>query len=95
VTLAIQDGYVMLDTAKDSPDWFITVGLNDHRVEPWMAAKLALEKMRAKHVVFIRAEAEAGHGIGSARDQTIEEWADIFAFLLNRFGDPDFQLPAK
>jgi prolyl oligopeptidase len=96
--LLAQDGYVMLDTAKDSPDWFITVGLNDHRVEPWMASKLAarvLEKMGGKHAVFIRAEAEAGHGVGSTRDQTIEEWADIFSFLLNRFGDPDFQLPAR
>jgi prolyl oligopeptidase len=96
--LLAQDGYVMLDAAKDSPDWFITVGLNDHRVEPWMSAKLAaraIEKMGATHVVLVRADAEAGHGIGSTRDQTIEEWADTFSFLLNRFGDPDFQLPAK
>lgn len=96
--LLAQDGYLMADTATDSPDWFITVGLNDRRVEPWMAAKLAakaLARFGDKHLVFIRADAEAGHGIGSTRDQTIEEWADTFSFLLNRFGDPDFQLPAE
>jgi prolyl oligopeptidase len=94
--LALQDAYLMLDQAADSPDWFITVGLNDHRVEPWMSAKFAakaLQKFGDKRLVLIRADAEAGHGVGSTRDQTVEEWADTFSFLLNRFGDPEFQIP--
>jgi prolyl oligopeptidase len=96
--LAQMDAYRMLDQATDTPDWFITVGLNDHRVEPWMNAKFAakaLEKFGAKRVVFMRADAEAGHGIGSTRDQTVEEFADTFSFLLNRFGDPEFPLPVS
>ena len=44
--------------------------------------------------MFVRSDADAGHGIGSTRDQTNEEWADTFAFLLNRFGDPEFQRQA-
>jgi prolyl oligopeptidase len=94
--LAAQDAYLMLGGAAASPDWFLTVGLNDHRVEPWMSAKLAaraLERFGDTRLVFIRADSEAGHGVGSTRDQAIEEWADIYSFLLNRFADPEFQLP--
>lgn len=94
--LVAQDAYLMLDTAAASPDWFLTIGLNDRRVDPWMSAKFAaraLERFGEKRLVFVRSDADAGHGIGSTRDQTNEEWADTFAFLLNRFGDPEFQLP--
>jgi prolyl oligopeptidase len=94
--LVAQDAYLMLDKATTMPDWFITVGLNDHRVAPWMNAKLAaraMAKPEKRSLVFIRADADAGHGVGSTRTQTAEEWADAYSFLLNRFGDPDYQLP--
>jgi prolyl oligopeptidase len=93
--LVAQDAYLMLDSASASPDWFLTIGLNDRRVDPWMSAKFAaraLERFGKTQLVFVRSDADAGHGIGSTRDQTNEEWADTFAFLLNRFGDPEFQL---
>jgi prolyl oligopeptidase len=96
-SLALQDAYLMLDQAQDSPDWFITIGLNDRRVEPWMSAKFAakaLEKFGGRRLVFLRVDRDAGHGVGSTRDQFVAEWADIYSFVLNRFGDPDFQLPA-
>lgn len=95
--LLTQDAYLMLETATASPDWFLTIGLNDRRVDPWMSAKFAaraLQRFGKTQLVFVRSDADAGHGIGSTRDQTNEEWADTFAFLLNRFGDPEFQLPA-
>jgi prolyl oligopeptidase len=95
--LVAQDAYLMLPDATDSPDWFLTIGLNDRRVDPWMSAKFAaraLERFGDSRLVFMRSDAEAGHGVGSTRDQVNEEVADIFAFLLNRFGDPEFQLPA-
>ena len=63
-----------------------------------MSAKL-VAMMRAKwgdeHLVLIRSDADAGHGIGSSRDQRLAEWADIYAFLLNRFGQPGFTLQAS
>jgi prolyl oligopeptidase len=96
-SLALQDPYLMLDAAQDSPDWFITIGLNDRRVEPWMSAKFAakaLEKFGSRRLVFLRADRDAGHGVGSTRDQFVAEWADIYSFVLNRFGDPNFQAPA-
>src|SRR3546814_6977131 len=37
-------------------------------------------------LILIRAETEGGHGIGSARDLEVQEFADIFAFLEDRLG---------
>ena len=91
--LAAQDSTLLLAEAKGGTDQLFTIGLNDHRVDPWMSAKL-VAMMRAKwgdqHLALIRSDADVGHGIGSTRDQALEERADIFAFLLNRFGQPGF-----
>jgi prolyl oligopeptidase len=95
--LVAQDAYLMLESATASPDWLLTIGLNDRRVDPWMSAKFAaraLARFGDRQLVFVRSDADAGHGIGSTRDQTNDEWADIASFLLNRFGDPEFRLPA-
>lgn len=83
-----EDSYLWLDGAKDSPDWLLPIGLNDRRVEPWMSAKFAakaLARFGDEHLVLVRTDPEAGHGIGSTRDQVIGERADIYAFFLDRF----------
>lgn len=89
--LAAQDSTLLLPKATGGTDFLFTIGLNDKRVDPWMSAKL-VAMMRAKwgdgHLVLIRSDGKAGHGIGSTRDQGLEERADIFAFFLNRFGSP-------
>jgi prolyl oligopeptidase len=94
--LAAQDSTLRLANAKGGTDQLFTIGLNDHRVDPWMSAKL-VAMMRAKwgnqHLVLIRSDADAGHGIGSTRDQRLEERADIDSFFLNRFAQPGFTLP--
>jgi prolyl oligopeptidase len=94
--LAAQDSTLILAEAKGGTSHLFTIGLNDHRVDPWMSAKL-VAMMRAKwgsqHLVLIRSDADAGHGIGSSRDQALEQTADIDSFLLNRFGQPGFALP--
>jgi prolyl oligopeptidase len=85
--LAVQDSYLGLSHAQDLPDTLLTIGLNDHRVAPWMSAKFAAraqEMFGDKRLVLVRAETEGGHGIGSARDLQVQEFADIFAFLENR-----------
>lgn len=87
--LAAQDAYLMLADAKDIPDTLITVGLNDKRVAPWFAAKFAArasQRFGTRRLVLVRADAEAGHGVGSARDLQIAEFADTLAFLRNRAG---------
>ena len=93
--LAAQDALLYLPGAQGGPDFLFTIGLNDKRVDPWMSAKL-VAMMHAKwgnrHLALIRSGGKAGHGIGSTRDQALEERADIFAFLLNRFRAPGFSL---
>ncbi|MES1200676.1 MAG: prolyl oligopeptidase family serine peptidase [Pseudomonadota bacterium] len=89
-----QDSYQWLTRATASPDWLLTIGLNDHRVEPWMSGKFvarALARFGDHHLVLMRTDPEAGHGVGSTRDQLVDERADYFSFFLNRFGAADFQ----
>ena len=89
--LVAQDAYLMLPTATAAPDMLLTIGLNDKRVAPWMNAKfaaLASTRFGDKSLVLVRADTEAGHGIGSARDRLIAEWADAFAFAWNRATRP-------
>lgn len=91
--LAAQDSTLLLPRARGGPDFLFTVGLNDHRVPFWNSAKLAAA-MRAQwsnsHLALLRVDDDAGHGIGSGRDQTLALRADMFAFFLNRFGAPGF-----
>ena len=70
--LAAQDSTLLLAEARRGTDQLFTIRLNDHRVDSWMSAKL-VAMLRAKwgdqHLVFIRSNADVGHGIGSTRDQ--------------------------
>jgi prolyl oligopeptidase len=89
--LLAQDAYVLLKDATVAPDLLLTVGLNDKRVAPWMAAKFAaraLERFGQKSLVLVRTYEDAGHGVGSARDRLIAEWADVFTFAWDRASRP-------
>ena len=83
--------HVAPDTAY--PAVVFTVGLNDHRVAPWMTGKFAA-RLRAATTsgkpLWIRVEGDAGHGTSSSRDQSYAETADVWAFLLAQLGDPAF-----
>ena len=75
------------------PATIFTVGLNDHRVVPWMSAKMAarmLARTTGHRPILIRVDADAGHGHGSTRDQAFATQADAWAFFFAAFGDPDF-----
>ena len=85
--LIAEDAVVALERAKGIPDTLITIGLNDQRVAPWMGAKFAAtarDRFGSKQLVLVRADSEAGHGVGSTRDVQIDEFADVFAFLADR-----------
>jgi prolyl oligopeptidase len=83
------DPYVNLKPGTAYPAVIFTVGLNDLRVAPWMTGKMAA-RLRATttstHPILVRVEEDAGHGIGSTRDQGFAETADVWAFLLHQFG---------
>jgi prolyl oligopeptidase len=76
------------------PAVIFTVGLNDKRVAPWMTAKMAarLQAMSTSgRPILVRTDADAGHGIGSTRDQTFAELADVYSFVLAAAGQAGFQ----
>jgi prolyl oligopeptidase len=69
-------------------------GVNDPRVEVWQSAKAAARLQAANKAdtpILLRLDYDAGHGIGSTKSQRNAELADIYAFLLWRFGDAAFQ----
>ena len=85
--LVAMDAYQLLTTARDMPDTLLTIGLNDKRVAPWMSAKFAARaqaRFGDRRTVWLRAETDGGHGIGTAEDARAAEYADIFAFAWDR-----------
>ena len=71
------------------PAVMLTHGFNDPRVEPWQSGKMAARLQAATgsdNPVLLRVDFQAGHGIGSTRDQYLQERADQFAFLFFRLG---------
>ncbi|WP_077147121.1 prolyl oligopeptidase family serine peptidase [Sphingopyxis sp. KK2] len=92
--LSLADSYRLLLAAKDIPNTLITVGLNDRRVEPWFSGKFAgraLDRFGKTRLILIRTDPDAGHGIGSARDQLVEQFADVYSFVLHQAGAPGFE----
>lgn len=73
-------------------------GVNDPRVDVWeslkMAARLQATTISGKPVL-LRLDFDAGHGIGSTKEQRQNEWVDMFAFLLWQFGVEGFQPAAR
>lgn len=88
------DAYQHVVPSTAYPAVMFTVGLNDKRVAPWMTGKMAA-RMQAVTTsgrpVVVRIDADAGHGIGSTRDQFYAELADVYGFILQAAGDPAFQ----
>lgn len=85
--LVAMDAYQALATATDMPDTLLTIGLNDKRVSPWMSAKFAARaqaRFGDRRKVWLRAETDGGHGIGTAEEAHAAEYADIFAFAWDR-----------
>lgn len=89
-----------LHNVKDGtryPAVLLMHGMNDPRVEVWQSAKMAARLQAATsqvpdaNPVLLRLDYDAGHGVGSTREQRNAELADVYSFLLWRFGDRDFQ----
>jgi prolyl oligopeptidase len=62
---------------------FLT-GDNDPRVDPMNSRKMTaiLQASGTKRPVLLRTTSEAGHGIGTARNERFAQFADAFAFLI-------------
>ncbi|MDZ7721815.1 MAG: prolyl oligopeptidase family serine peptidase [candidate division KSB1 bacterium] len=71
-------------------DEYYGVKVNDPRVEPWNSAKMTARLQAASgsdNPILFRVDYSSGHGIGSTRQQYLEELADEWAFLLWQFGE--------
>ncbi len=69
-------------------------GVNDSRVDVWMALKFASRLAAATtsgNPILLRLDYDAGHGVGRTREQGQAQTADRWSFLLWRAGHPDFQ----
>ncbi len=71
------------------PAIFFSTRENDHRVNPMQSRKMTARLQAANssdHPILLRTSSDAGHGFGTALDEQIEEWADVFAFLFDQLG---------
>jgi len=86
--LYAMDPYLHVAANTAYPAVIFTIGLNDHRVPPWMSAKMAA-RLRASTTsdrpILVRVDSDSGHGIGNTRDQAFAERADVWAFFLAAF----------
>ncbi len=77
------------------PAVMLTTGINDPRVDPWQAAKMAAalqDATASTKPILLRVDYEGGHGgIGGGRAQAVALSADEYAFLLWQFGVPGYQ----
>jgi prolyl oligopeptidase len=90
--LYAMDAYQHVADGIRYPAWMLTTGLQDPRVAPWQAAKMAARLIEVgTHPVLLRMEEQAGHGSGSTRSMHDEESADIASFVFWRAGLPAWQ----
>lgn len=70
------------------PSVFFLTGANDPRVDPWHSRKMAARLQAATKGgnVLLRASADAGHGAGTPLEAEIDQWTDVYTFLLSEVG---------
>jgi prolyl oligopeptidase len=71
------------------PAMLFLTGENDHRVNPMQSRKMTARLQAATssdHPILLRTTSSAGHGIGTALDEEIEQGADVYSFLLDQLG---------
>ena len=87
--LLAMSSYSNVRNGVEYPAVMLTHGFNDPRVEPWQSGKMAARLQAATasdNPVLLRVDFQAGHGIGSTRDQYLQKRADQFAFLFSQLG---------
>lgn len=75
------------------PAVLLETGINDPRVPPWQLGKMTARLQAAtssKRPILLRVDYDAGHGLGSDKDQVAALMADEFAFLGWQLGMPGF-----
>jgi prolyl oligopeptidase len=81
--------YHHVKDGTDYPAVLMMTGDNDGRVNPAHSRKMIARLQAADphgKPILLRTTAAAGHGIGTALDEVIEEQTDNYAFLLHELG---------
>jgi prolyl oligopeptidase len=71
------------------PAVLLTTGEADSRVDPMHARKMTARLQAAsssERPVLLRMEGRAGHGQGKPISKVVEEWTDVWAFVLSELG---------
>jgi prolyl oligopeptidase len=71
------------------PAVLMLTGENDHRVNPMESRKMIARLQAATssdRPILLRTTSSAGHGIGTALDERVEQDADVFSFLFDQLG---------
>jgi prolyl oligopeptidase len=79
------------------PATILTTGLADQRNAPWQVAKMAARLQAATtsgKPVLLRADTQ-GHGIVLDASAQLEEYADVWTFMLWQLGQPAFTSPSN
>jgi prolyl oligopeptidase len=88
--------YANVKPSTPYPAVLLEHGVNDSRVDVWMALKFA-SRLAASSTsgapILLRLDYDSGHGAGRTREQGQQLLADRWSFLLWRAGHPDFQPP--
>lgn len=95
LSLINMDPYLNLKNNISYPATYLSVGMNDPQVQPWMSGKVTAKLQnndQQKNPVLLLADFEAGHGETSNGLKIYEEWANVFSFVLWQTGHPDYQL---
>jgi prolyl oligopeptidase len=78
--------YHHVKTGTEYPAVLFLTGDNDPRVDPMNSRKMTalLQASGSQLPVLLRTTAEAGHGIGTARNERFAQLADAYAFLIQQ-----------
>lgn len=87
--LLAMSAYHHVEDGVEYPAALLTHGFNDPRVNPWMSGKMAARLQavaKNNSPALLRVDFDAGHGIGSTREQVLAQYADIYSFLFWQLG---------
>ncbi|MGE5180830.1 MAG: prolyl oligopeptidase family serine peptidase [Acidobacteriota bacterium] len=71
------------------PAVLMLTGAHDPRVDPYHSRKMTARLQAASASglpILLRTSGKTGHGIGTPLSESIDQWADVFAFLFEQLG---------
>ncbi|MCP4052323.1 MAG: prolyl oligopeptidase family serine peptidase [Mesoflavibacter sp.] len=95
LSLIKTDPYLNIQDNINYPSVFLTAGMNDAIVPPWMVGKFTAKLQNSSeniNPIIFSAEFDEGHDGSSDPMKIYKEWGDIFSFSLWQTGHPDYQL---